>query len=99
MGPRVATKVGLLPRRVLLSRSYASDLIHPYPHRPTDMITVFSGHDASRALAKTSLKAEDVVPEWEDLGETEKKTLSDWETFFEKRYNVVGFVDGAGNRG
>ena len=54
--------------------------------------TVFVGKDASRALAKTSTKAEDVLPEWEDLNDTEKKTLADWETFFSKRYNVVGIV-------
>ncbi|KAI9652343.1 MAG: hypothetical protein M1831_006890 [Alyxoria varia] len=55
---------------------------------------VFAGHDASRALAKTSLKPEDVTPKWEDLDETEKKTLADWDTFFSKRYNVVGRVVG-----
>lgn len=53
---------------------------------------VFAGHDASRALAKTSLKPEDVRAEWEDLGEAEKKTLDDWDVFFGKRYNVVGRV-------
>jgi len=53
---------------------------------------VFGGKDASRALATSSVKAEDVGPEWEDLGDTEKKTLDDWMTFFSKRYNVVGKV-------
>lgn len=56
------------------------------------MHIVFTGKDASRALAKSSLKAEDCVPEWEDLDATEKKTLDDWYTFFSKRYNVVGKV-------
>jgi len=58
---------------------------------------VFAGKDASRALAKSSLKAEDCVPEWQDLPETEKKTLNDWITFFSKRYNIVGTVEGAQN--
>jgi len=60
---------------------------------------VFAGKDASRALAKSSLKPEDCVPEWEDLPETEKKTLNDWITFFSKRYNIVGTVEGAQNMG
>jgi tryptophan synthase beta subunit len=44
-----------------------------------------------------STKAEDVVPEWRDLDDKAKKTLSDWVTFFSKRYNVVGVVAGAQN--
>ncbi|PMD57310.1 cytochrome b5 [Hyaloscypha bicolor E] len=53
---------------------------------------VFAGHDASRALALTSTKPEDVRPDWEDLDDKEKQTLDDWMTFFSKRYNVVGLV-------
>ncbi|KAH6697622.1 progesterone binding protein [Plectosphaerella plurivora] len=60
--------------------------------------TFFAGKDASRALAKTSTKAEDVKPEWQDLDDKEKGVLDDWNTFFSKRYNVVGFVAGATNR-
>lgn len=58
---------------------------------------VFAGKDASRALAKTSTKAEDVKPEWKDLDDKEKGTLDDWITYFSKRYNVVGRVEGATN--
>lgn len=58
---------------------------------------VFAGKDASRALAKTSTKPEDVSPEWRDLDDKEKGTLNDWNTFFSKRYNVVGVVAGATN--
>ena len=58
---------------------------------------MFSGHDASRALAKTSTNPEDVKPEWYDLDEKEKQTLADWYTFFSKRYNIVGKVEGAQN--
>jgi hypothetical protein len=58
---------------------------------------VFAGKDASRALAKTSTKLEDVSPEWKDLDDKEKSTLNDWNTFFSKRYNVVGKVEGATN--
>jgi membrane-associated progesterone receptor component len=56
---------------------------------------VFAGKDASRALAKSSLKAEDCVAEWSDLPENEKKVLNDWYTFFSKRYNIVGKVETA----
>ncbi|KAL7622986.1 hypothetical protein AAE478_006665 [Parahypoxylon ruwenzoriense] len=58
---------------------------------------VFAGKDASRALGKTSTKPEDVRPEWQDLDNKEKQTLDDWNTFFSKRYNVVGIVQGAKN--
>ena len=53
---------------------------------------VFAGKDASRALAMSSVKPEDVTAEWEDLGDKEKKVLDEWMIFFSKRYNVVGKV-------
>jgi len=53
---------------------------------------VFTGKDSSRALAKSSLKPEECVPEWEDLDDKEKQVLDDWYTFFSKRYNIVGRV-------
>ncbi|KAL3424273.1 cytochrome b5-like Heme/Steroid binding domain-containing protein [Phlyctema vagabunda] len=59
---------------------------------------VFAGHDASRALGMTSTKAEDVRPDWQDLGEKEKGVLNDWFTFFSKRYNIIGVVEGATNQ-
>ena len=55
---------------------------------------VFAGKDASRALATTSVKPEDVRPEWADLSDKEKQVLQDWVTFFSKRYAVVGKVVG-----
>ena len=66
------------------------------PHGPTAE-TVFAGKDASRALATSSLKPEDCRPEWSDLGDKEKTVLNEWFTFFSKRYNIVGTVQGAGN--
>lgn len=63
-----------------------------YEGKGADCQTVFAGKDASRALAQSSLKPEDCVPEWEDLGDKEKKVLDDWVTFFSKRYSVVGKV-------
>ena len=64
---------------------------------PEGPYKMFAGHDASRALGKTSTKEEDVVPEWHDLEDKEKQTLDDWVTFFSKRYNIVGVVEGAKN--
>ncbi|TKA43960.1 hypothetical protein B0A49_07686 [Cryomyces minteri] len=64
---------------------------------PTGQYRVFAGKDASRALAKSSLKPEECVPEWEDLPDSEKKVLNDWYTFFSKRYNIVGQVKNASN--
>lgn len=58
---------------------------------------VFAGKDPSRALAMSSLKAEDCVPEWSDLEDKYKTVLGEWFTFFSKRYNIVGKVEGAQN--
>ncbi|MCJ1372336.1 hypothetical protein MMC20_003560 [Loxospora ochrophaea] len=55
---------------------------------------VFAGKDPSRALAQTSVKKEDCVPEYEDLTDKEKKVLDDWLTYFTKRYNIVGKLVG-----
>ncbi|KAK3684880.1 cytochrome b5-like heme/steroid binding domain-containing protein [Podospora appendiculata] len=64
-------------------------------YQPGGSYHAFAGKDASQALAKTSTKAEDVKPEWKHLDDKEKSTLNDWVTFFSKRYNVVGRVEGA----
>ncbi|KAH6899899.1 cytochrome b5-like heme/steroid binding domain-containing protein [Thelonectria olida] len=66
-------------------------------YAPGASYNVFAGKDASRALGKTSTKPEDAVPEWDDLSDKEKAVLADWVTFFSKRYNVVGVVEGATN--
>ena len=58
---------------------------------------MFAGKDASRALAQSSLKPEDARAEWEDLPEKEKTVLEEWYTFFSKRYNIVGEVQGGAN--
>lgn len=58
---------------------------------------VFAGKDPSRALAQSSLKPEDCRPDWYDLPDQAKTVLGEWYTFFSKRYNVVGKVQGAAN--
>ncbi|KAJ5238638.1 cytochrome b5, partial [Penicillium chermesinum] len=64
---------------------------------PTGQYRVFAGKDPSRALAKSSLKPEDCVPDWYDLEDKDKVVLDEWFTFFSKRYNIVGKVEGATN--
>ena len=61
------------------------------------LIEVFAGKDASRALAQSSLKPEECRPDWYDLADDHKKVLNDWYTFFSKRYNIRGKVEGAAN--
>jgi len=53
---------------------------------------LFAGKDASRALGKSSLEAEDAVSDYSVLPPNELKVLDDWEAFFAKRYNIVGKV-------
>lgn len=57
---------------------------------------VFTGKEASRGLAKSSLEPEDNRPDIsdkiDDLSEKELGVLDDWYTFFSKRYNIVGRV-------
>lgn len=69
--------------------------IHPTAHdegAQLNVLAVFAGKDPSRALAMSSLKPEDCVPEWSDLDDSHKTVLGEWATFFSKRYNVVGKV-------
>lgn len=65
--------------------------------RTHDVCLVFAGKDASRALGQSSLKPEECRPDWSDLSDEHKKVLSDWFTFFSKRYNIKGKVEGATN--
>lgn len=51
---------------------------------------VFVGKDASRGLAKSSLKPEDAISDTEGLTEKELQVLDDWYSFFSQRYNIVG---------
>eukprot|EP01080_Neovahlkampfia_damariscottae_P010424 gene10424-2951_t len=55
---------------------------------------IFAGHEATRALSKSSLKEEDLKPfgKYDDLNEKETKTLDEWEAYFKKRYEIVGTI-------
>ncbi|KAF2458956.1 putative progesterone binding protein [Lineolata rhizophorae] len=66
-------------------------------YSPNGQYHVFAGKDSSRALAQSSLKPEDCRPEYEDLSDKEKGVLNDWFTFFSKRYNIVGVLNGTAN--
>ncbi|KAI9638227.1 cytochrome b5-like heme/steroid binding domain-containing protein [Dioszegia hungarica] len=54
---------------------------------------VFAGKDASKGLGMSSLDAKDAVADYSGLDDKQLKTLDQWESFFEKRYNVVGRVN------
>jgi len=53
----------------------------------------FVGRDATRALAKMSLKEEDLVdPRTDDLTDQQKETLTSWQTKFRSKYAKVGIL-------
>ena len=54
------------------------------------VVQVFAGKDASRALAQSSLDAEEARPDWQDLPDKDKKVLDDWYTYFSKRLQHQG---------
>ncbi|KAL7752151.1 hypothetical protein RI367_002194 [Sorochytrium milnesiophthora] len=51
---------------------------------------VFAGRDASRALALSSTKLEDCTSNYSDLPPAKLQTLEEWESFFKRKYPVVG---------
>ncbi|WVR06059.1 hypothetical protein IAU60_003087 [Kwoniella sp. DSM 27419] len=53
---------------------------------------IFAGRDASKGLGMSSLDIADAVPDYSSLNEAQMRTLDQWESFFEKRYNIVGRV-------
>ncbi|KAJ9167635.1 hypothetical protein P3X46_019252 [Hevea brasiliensis] len=59
---------------------------------PGGSYAMFSGKDASRALAKMSKEDEDVSPSLDGLTEKEMGVLNDWEKKFEAKYPIVGRV-------
>ena len=60
-------------------------------YAPGGSYHVFTGHDASRALAKMSLKPEDVDNDnLKDLSLSERDTLDEWFAKFDTKYERVG---------
>lgn len=60
---------------------------------PESTYVIFTGIDASRALAKMSFKPEDLASdELSDLAESELKVLGDWHAKFKdaRKYPIVG---------
>ena len=45
---------------------------------------VFAGRDASKALGKASMKAEDLSADYSELTEWELKVLDDWVAYYTK---------------
>ncbi|KAK6358955.1 hypothetical protein TWF696_000127 [Orbilia brochopaga] len=56
---------------------------------------IFSGKDASHGLGKSSLKPEDAHADYSKLDESGMETLNNWHTFFSKRYNIMGRLEGS----
>jgi hypothetical protein len=90
MGRKANITVCILP-------PFPSPISLPSPTPTSLTVSVFAGKDPSRALAQSSLKSEDCRPDWYDLPDQAKTVLGEWYTFFSKRYNVVGKVQGAAN--
>lgn len=63
-------------------------------YSPGQGYSVFAGKDASRALAKSSLRIEDCIADITGLNEEETQTLDKWVSFFTKKYPVVGKIGG-----
>ena len=60
-------------------------------YAPGGSYHIFTGHDASRALAKMSLKPEDVDNDnLKDLSLSERDTLDEWFAKFDTKYERVG---------
>ncbi|OQS01306.1 heme/steroid binding domain-containing protein [Achlya hypogyna] len=58
---------------------------------PNGGYKLFAGQDASRALALMSFDAANLeTPTLDDLTDTQRKTLDDWEAKFKSKYGVVG---------
>ncbi|KAL5546963.1 hypothetical protein UlMin_006650 [Ulmus minor] len=57
---------------------------------PGGAYTMFTGREASRALALLSFKPQDINGNLEDLGPEELQVLQDWEDKFEEKYPKVG---------
>mmetsp|Transcript_760 Transcript_760/g.1935 ORF Transcript_760/g.1935 Transcript_760/m.1935 type:complete len:175 (+) Transcript_760:207-731(+) len=59
---------------------------------PDGPYNLFTGIDASRALAKMSFKPEDLAGGIEGLSQSEKDILFDWEQKFQLKYKYVGDI-------
>ena len=62
-------------------------------YAPGSNYHIFTGYDASRALAKMSLDVKDLEnPSIDDLNESELQTLDDWVEKFKSKYTIVGRI-------
>lgn len=61
-------------------------------YTPPAGYSVFAGKDASRLLAKSSLKAEDQEGGLDGLTPDEVETLNKWEAHYSKKYDIVGRI-------
>ncbi|KIR38705.1 hypothetical protein I307_02789 [Cryptococcus deuterogattii 99/473] len=61
-------------------------------YAPGKGYNVFAGKDGSKGLGMSSLDPKDAVADYSSLNEGQMNTLNQWESFFEKRYSIVGRV-------
>jgi len=52
--------------------------------------SVFAGRDATRALGKMQISAEECNCGWDNLNEEHRKTMLEWEAKYKSKYPVVG---------
>eukprot|EP01112_Ceratiomyxa_fruticulosa_P018255 TRINITY_DN5808_c0_g1_i1.p1 TRINITY_DN5808_c0_g1~~TRINITY_DN5808_c0_g1_i1.p1 ORF type:complete len:110 (-),score=16.67 TRINITY_DN5808_c0_g1_i1:95-424(-) len=64
----------------------------PYSKAKGGGYSKFAGKEIGRALAKSSLNEEDIVPSLDGLAEDDLQTLGEWVQKFESKYPVVGSV-------
>ncbi|KAL0489582.1 steroid-binding protein [Acrasis kona] len=66
----------------------------PEMYGPEGAYGLFSGKEATRGLAKSSLKVEDLQPfgSKEGLTAGQLRTLADWEEYYKERYQIMGHV-------
>jgi len=64
----------------------------PYSKAKGGAYSKFAGNEIGRALAKSSLSEEDIVPSLDGLAQDEVQTLGEWVQKFESKYPVVGSV-------
>ncbi|KAK9474804.1 cytochrome b5-like heme/steroid binding domain-containing protein [Dipodascopsis tothii] len=78
---------------VAIKRTVFDVTKNPKSYGPGGSYAIFAGKDASRGLAKSSLKPEDANEVYADLPANELGVLDDWYSYFSQRYNVMGTVD------
>lgn len=73
-----------LPGRITRRQRNGESLLQRLMVAPGKGYNVFAGRDASKALGKSSMKAEDLSADYSELTEWELKVLDDWVAYYTK---------------